>query len=235
MKDLQIILRQALDRAKWLFPSFLVLLVAFLVYGLLHYLFDRLMLFLGVNENVGIGLLKWLLDLGILSHLAGLLAHLFQRGTLSWDRLLAGDFSFFAPLSQVYFWLYLIEYAFFQLLAPNLPGRITLLLLALWQTFTAPAFESVYLAGESGQSFLPALLALWRANPLPMTLFSLVGFAIYYGVLSVSYSWLFQPEPLSLLLIALLSVFYYLTKGILFQILNFTNPRSREFRQRMKR
>lgn len=210
-----IVYGNVLQRCKETLRYLPILLTAGIGYALLEivtgFIVSR-MFFLPGGRIIS-GLLRWFIQLAILSHFAALFLRLKQRGSLLWEDLLRFDLSFVGPLSRVFFVFYLIE----MLLSRFPVSPSGLILLALWSLFILPAYEMIYLGNVRDMAVFSELFEYWKVNGLALALF----FIPYY------YLFTFAGVPG---LIFLQGLFYWI-RGFLFEETYFSNPRSRAFRR----
>lgn len=234
MEDIKNVYSTFWEDLKVLIKAFPVLLLAALAYAVAQKLLTPVMAVTGVLAG---GFLAWLLEMTIRTHLATIMTTLFARETLRPNDLLQFDGTFFSPLTQAYFLLFVVELFASRVLSPLLPAHLLLLLGLVWKVFTAPLFEVVYLAHEPSARVFSAMLEFWRDNWQPLFL---------YSVVCAGLTLLFYPAMFSMagftfygigavVLQAVLYSSYALTKGILFRILYFSTPRSRAFHHQFDR
>lgn len=228
MEDIKNVYTSFYEDIKTMISSLPVLILACLFYSVGQSLAAPLFARLGELPH---GLLRWMLEMVIMMHFASLMITLFAREHLVPGDLLHWDFQLFYPLTQSYFVVFLVSMVFTLLFARALPITILDLITLLWIIFTAPLFEAVYLGHESSAHVLSSLLEFWRTNWIPLLLYTAVGVVIYVGVFPfLATVDLMSPLGFGVIFLkATLWAFYWMTKGILFRILYFSNPRSRAF------
>lgn len=232
MEDIQTVYRSFFRDLKRYAKGLPILLLALLAYEVLLGLLDRAFVPFGPMGGTSgylLGFLRWGVRLACLSHFAGLMNQLFTRERLRMEDLKDYDPRYFAPLSQVFFLIYLVDLFSTRLLF-NL-GFLGLVLTALWEIYTAPAYEAVYLGHEPGGRVLPALVDFWKNNGLTLLPYVLlVAFAqLYLGRLLMLIPGYFSSFPFFILRKTLAMLLLYYSKAILFRILYFSTPRSRAF------
>lgn len=217
-----------------LWASLPVLFLAFLLYGIVTNLLTSLTTQL--RGGMAIGFLRWALELAILTHLAGLMNQILRKERLSMEDLIRFDGVYFAPLSQVYFVIFLVEWVYGLFLQRLMPASLHICLLMAWSLVCAPVFELVYQGQVRMDQFFDRFLQFWKENGIVLLPYSLLCLLIYYWIgRSSALLALILPGPAAwsyLLLTAFLSTLYYFTKGLLFNLLWTSSKRSRAYREK---
>lgn len=234
MEDIKNVYTTFRDDLKNLIKAFPTLLLAALAYVLLSRILAPVTAAAGFLAG---GFLAWLVKMAIMTHFATVMTELFARENLKPKDLTRIDGSFFPPLTQAFFLLFVIEFFASRVLSPILPAQSLLLIGLLWKVFTAPLFEVVYLAHEPSARIFSSMLEFWRDNWQPLLLYSLVcsGVALLLYPMLFSVSFITLNGFGSIALQALFFAAYGLTKGILFRILYFSTPRSRAYHHQFYR
>lgn len=210
-----------------------VLLCAGALYMLLLYAFNVLTFSFGGGLLLGIvGVMRWMLKMLFLAHFATLMTRVFTHHQLHFDDFFRYDRDYFFQLTEALFWIYIVTWALERMLGMMNTGSFLVL---LWQAFSAPAYEAVYIGHEKSAHIFPALVDFWQVNWVPALAYGLVALGVYTFIMPGLFTALGSAAILSQ---ALLGVFYGLllyTKAILFRILYFSNPRSRAFHNSVER
>lgn len=201
-----------------------VLILAGLGYGGIKWIFERFFFSLRLGSGgFLVGFLRWFLIIALLTHFATVMSRLFSHEKLTVQDLLRFDVGHYPPLAEALFLVYIVEWMITRF-GIGIGGGW---LLILWQIFTAPAFEAVYIGHEASARLLPSLVEFWKTNWLPALIFSFVALIGYQGVLPM----LVQRTNLLaeyLIFNVCMAIFLY-AKALLFRILYFSNPRLRAF------
>ncbi len=246
MEDIKYVYGRAFKRFGQYVGAIPVLAAASILYavilGVVEIVFSKISL---GSLSILIGFLKWGITLATMAHFAGLILTLNSRGKLRFEDIKNFDSGLMAPLSQVYFILYLIQYAVAKTGLTD--SVIGLIVFSIFDIFLIPIYEVVYLGRKTGLEAFNSLLEYWKANWKPLLVFVSIcifitivlsflpiigGLGLAFGGTSIVNAIAITPYMImATIILSILRAVYLLFKSILFQETYFSNPRSRQFRR----
>lgn len=246
MEDIKYVYERVFKRLKQYSSAIpllvLVLILYSVVLGIVDVIFARAAL---GNMYFFIGILKWGIGLVTMAHFAGLILTLNARGKLRFEDIKNFELELIAPLSQVYFILYLIQYTAVRIgILSNPAGFI---IISAYQIFLIPMYEIVYIDRKTGLEAFSSLFEYWKVNWKPLVVFVLIcglisiglsflpiigGLGVILGVNTMVNVVALTPFLLiATVITSIAKAVFLLSKSILFQETYFSNPRSRQFRR----
>lgn len=212
-----------------------LLALAYVVYQLILFAVSMI----GANLGAGIGFLwgfvNYLVNIAIMAHFLSLLYNVIRYNRLTPQDLINRQFTRLMPsLLQAFFFLYIIELLFSLFLSPILPSISSFFILLVWEALKTPVQESVYLGNQYGTGALRATFEFWKSNWAQWSLIILAA-AVYQiliqpfvGRLTLLSIWLL---PVVWLVSGVLISVWMVWRGELFDVLDSSSMRSREFRR----
>lgn len=179
-----------------------------------------------------LGFARAIVSIGFLSALVSILADI-----VLYDRFRLNNFSdrfseYFNPLMSVYFFIFIAEYII-NFAGYSTNGTLSLILTILLSVITSFLYEEVYIANNAGFDAISETLNFLKENILHVLPILLIYvflervFTINYRLFSFSFDFIIET-----ILSALGLAFTYLYKGHLFNILNGSSVRKRDFQRK---
>lgn len=210
------------------------------IFFILNYVFSLNYL---ANDNIIVGVLRFIISIFILSFYLGILSLLLEERPVSLDTFKSSGWMILNDVWTVYFIFSLLE----MFIGTALSSGFVFIGLFI---FFNPFIEMIYVDKESPNQLLGKLLTFYKGNvlhwllPLLVYLLILVAFApspilAYITIGSNPLDFVFGParlfsqfileEPLILILCQVFHFFYLLYRGQLYRILAHSNPRKRAY------
>ena len=234
MKDFSIVSKEFFRDFKKYGRGLPVLFVSIFLYLAILSLYNNLTRILG--SNLFFGFVRWLIYLSILTHFASLMRLLFSMEKLDFSDLTTYDSSLLGPLSQVFFFFWMIDLVLGVFPYSLRLTSLYLFFYSIWETYRSPAYEAVYIGENTIAQVFTTINQLWKDSPLAMAVFFLLTLAIqkFFGESIAVRAQYFEIGSLGYLFLrALLLTLYFYAKGIFCRILLTSNKRGRAFRERV--